>query len=226
MAVAIVQGKVGSNTGNVNVNTTTFDSAAGTGIICGYAIWVLTAGQGTDTISTITDNQGNTGYVLGTASTRAGTVYDNIYVQPFYKIGPIAGVTAVTVTWASAKAGSSYVVLHELGSGVFDQQVQTNGNSSAPVSGTLTVPTGAAAIAAVLIEDGFGGPPKFTAGSGWTILHNNGGGSQEDATEYRSNASGSITGDYTYSSSAGPWVGSMITFIDPAITGVRIGVGT
>ena len=206
--VTIVQVKAGlTNSGNPTA-TASFDSAAGTGIIAGVVVWSLN----NRATPSITDDKGNT-YTIGT-----DTNASDVHSCPFYVLVPITGVVLVTATFSGAV--TARVSLMECTTGFFANQVGATGSSTTTSAGSYVAPAGSAALTGSMVQDGIGGPPAYTVGSGWTILMNDGGGLWEEGSQYRL-ASGSITGDMTVTTT-GPWSNSMITFSPGG--GVRIGV--
>ena len=210
--VTIVQVKAGLTNSGGATATASFDSAAGTGIIAGVVVWA----QNTRTLSSITDDKGNT-YTIGT-----DTNASDVHSCPFYVLVPITGVVLVTATFSGTC--QARVSLMECTTGIFANQVGATGSSTTPSAGSYVASAGSAALTGSIVQDGVGSPPQYTVGGGWTILMNDGGGSWEEGSQYRL-ASGSITGDMTVANT-GPWSNSMITFSPSGSTGVRIPVGT
>jgi hypothetical protein len=170
------------------------------------------------TITGVADVSGNT-YIVSAGSLASedlgggGFCYSQFaYVQ---SLKPFTGSNTVTISFSSGANGSAG--LFELTPGAFDQTVPgTNDNTNTPAAGPITTTVNGCfyIMAGVLVGDGL---PSgwFTAGSGFTLTTEDGGGDVDTADEYMAQATaGAATGTFT-SSFAGftaPNAGSLITF--------------
>jgi hypothetical protein len=165
-------------------------------------------------VTSVTDSRGNSYTLVPASLVSAGPTphYANINTQIAYASDIADGSNTVTVTWSSGVNGG-FVSLLEISPGKFSQASTGTGASNAPSAGTVTTTVnGAFGAATSFIDNGLGSGNAFTAGPGWTMFQNCGGGAASQGSEYQAQAaSGALTGNFTASS--GTWVASMAVFV-------------
>ncbi len=175
---------------------------------------VCTAGA--SSLSSCSDTAGNT-YTVKTSSKASivGTNYSNMYVQVCTANTIAAGANTVTATF-SGNTDATILNLYETTAGQDDQFGPATGTSATPTSASVTTTAnGAFAIAAGLLDDGFGfGNGWFTVGSGWTLDYEKGGGNANGYAESQAQSTlGSLQGTVgsNFSGVTGPWVATIYT---------------
>lgn len=173
------------------------------------------------TITGVTDTATNS-YTISAASmaNQAATHYSNCYTQFAYNLSAASysGTNAVTVVFSGAYIASGSVDIYELTGGQLDQiNAGTNANTNTPTPGSITTSVnGCYSIAIGVLDNGFGfSSAWFTAGSGWTLGSENGGGNLNGVSEHQAQASaGMLTANFgtNFSGTTGPNAGSIITF--------------
>jgi hypothetical protein len=176
----------------------------------------------TATITSVTDTNTNS-WTVSSASlaTVTATHYASCNVQFAYTtLKAFTGTNTVTVNFSSTHPSGSYT-LYELTAGALDQtHTGTNTNTATPTPGAITTASnGCFYISGGILDNGFGfANGWFTAGSGWTLGGELGGGNSNAVDEYQAQtSSGTLTATYTsgFPGTTGPNAGSIITFKIP-----------
>lgn len=213
-------------TSSVNPGGGTSASVAlGSAVTAGNLIAVVAsfASSATPGISSFTDTQGRT-YTIDVGSKLQGgptTNYGQLGVAVGY-VANIAGSAAPTVT-VNFNAGVSAricISVYEMAAAAFDQAVSATGSSATPSAGSITTPVnGCAGVAVMVIDDGGGFGNSITAGAGWTLDGQGGGGSSDAGAESREIATaGAVTGNFGNSGHSGTWYALAATFKPAAPT--------
>ncbi len=216
MSVSIIQNVAGTNNFGAATEFTAFGSnnASGNTIV---ALLYFTPTDGSAPLTpSFSDTKGNSYSIISSTFKNTPGSFSglNIGCLIAYATGIAAGANTVTVTF-SGPSNYAILCLFELSPCTLDK---ATGAISAtvtanPSAGSLSLSgTGEFAAAIAVVDDGVGSPGLFTAGTGWTIQLNNGGGADSEGTEYRVGASGTITGDFVKGS--GNWVAAVAAFSD------------
>lgn len=228
MAVTLVQSVVGTNSFGGASNTATLPNTTSGNILVIGLIWLCGTPNVQPVLSTVADGGTNT-FTIVTASlanldNQGGatlTVYQNgaaaragrIACQFAYATG-ITGKTSHVITGTlNTGTDSMFVSAWELTPGQFDQDSVGLGNSSSMASSSLTPSAnGAFAVAQSILDDNVGAGTGFTAGSGYTLDMNTGGGSWEMGTEHLAQTTAAaLTGAMTHTHTGG-WAANQIIF--------------
>ena len=217
-AVTLVQVRSGSYSGGTTSFTAAFtnNTAGNIGVI--NIFWCSSSAT---TITGVTDTSTNI-YTLSAASlaTVSATHFSNCYSQFAYTVNlkTFTGTNTVTAACSGASICSGTETAYELTAGVLDQTITgTNANTATPTPGSITTGTnGSFFIASGVLDDGYGfSSGWFTAGSGFTLSTENGGGNLNGAVEHQAQTTaGAITASFgsNFGGVTGPNAGSMITF--------------
>lgn len=216
-AVTLVQAVTGTfASATVGLNAAFTNNTVGNIAVVASHVCVT---SGTAALSSVTDTSGNTYTVLaGSLADVTATHYTHCYTQFAYTTTLLAftGTNTVTANYSTNINGS--IGIYELTAGAFDQtSTGTNANTNVPTPGSITTGTnGSFYVASGVLDNGFGfANGWFTAGSGFTLNTENGGGNLNSADEYQAQTSaGAVTGTFgtNFSGTTGPNAGSMITF--------------
>ena len=211
--VTRVQGTYSSSPDSSTANTAfASDNTSGNTII---ACAVFSMDSGTNSISSISDSRNTYTLLSSTLQTRAGaSTVANIYSQCGIATNIGAGSNTVTVTLASA-AKTLRASITEVSAGVLDTSGGGTGDSAFPSAGSVSASTKSLTLAICYLQDGFGfASGWFTAGSGFTLREQFGGGLFDGATQTKESASSeTITASFgsNFSGTTGPWVSSFVT---------------
>lgn len=211
--VTMVQAVAGTNSfGGLTVDKNFASNVTAGNTIILLVQWMMSSG--TNSISSISDSLGNS-YTINAASksTTVPAHATEIGTQIVYATNIFGGNAGnITVTFNSS-CQYSFVSIIEVTPSTFDQSAGATGSGFTPSAGSLTTSqNGSFAAAVMATDDGLGNSNVITAGSGYTLLQNTGGGSFEEGAEYRAQSNaGVIAGDFSVSLT-GTWVASMATF--------------
>ena len=209
-AVTEVQNAPGGN----NFGGTSAGVNFGSNVTAGDTILVTASWvdyTGTPTVTSLVDTLGNTFIAKPANGYTPSTDYAGMEIQEFYVLNSPGGADSFTATWSSS-TGGAYLSAIEISPSVFDQIVQTQGNSFSPSAGSVTTTTNGEFGNASAIQDNAEGFSTFSGGSGWTLWQNGAGGAQNNGQEYQAQSTaGSITGNFS-SPFTGEWAADMILF--------------
>jgi hypothetical protein len=208
--VTLIQGVAGSSNFGGTTATAVFSSnvVAGDRLVVGVQWGSATA----TTISSVTDTQGNV-YTISSASKASATTvnFPNAYTQIAYAVAASSAANTITITFSATSTG--WVNALEISPSSFDQVAAATGSGTAISAGTITtVNNGSFGFAASITDDNAGAGGGWTAGSGWTLFQNTGGGSSEQGAEYiAQSTAGALSGDFAQART-GTWAASFVTF--------------
>jgi hypothetical protein len=216
--VTWLEGTAGSNGFGGTSQSTAFSSNVTTGAtLIGLVQWYMTSANASDTISSVTDTRGNTWNIVSSTLTRQLNTsnYGEVASEIVYATDTAAGADTVTVNWAGATNGD-FLSLMEVTSSTLDRTSNATGTSATPSAGTVTTNQNGEFGAAVSIQDdGQGNGNVYSAGSGWHLQTNTGGGNADEGTESSTQTTaGSLTGNFSVSNPGGStyWAAAMATF--------------
>jgi hypothetical protein len=201
--------------GGITCASVAFSSSdvANNGIIA-VARWNETSS--TNSLTSCTDSENNSYTVLTSSLVVYNTTphYPQIGTEFCVATGIAGGTPAIVTCHFSSSAsyedcnasefsytGGAPSYLYATNTGI----LASPGSISA---GIATAPSNSLAFVSSDIDDGTGSDSNYTAGSGWTLLTQNGAGAYSMGWEEIA-ASGSTSGDIT-SSNAGDWVASLV----------------
>ncbi len=215
--VTLVQSKAPATNNFCGGGSTCVLSSLSSGATAGNTIvacfrWALTSGTGIN-LTSVTDDGSNTYTVVaGTKKTAAGGTQNEIGVQCAWASGVSGGTTTVTGHFSGGTNQNDGTTWEVTPASAVDQSAVATGTMSAgsnpPTAGSVTtVSNGEFAVVMTTIDDSFGGGGVFVAGTGYTLVQNNGGGALDSASEHKAQTSaGAITLDFTCPGNNGVWV--------------------
>jgi hypothetical protein len=213
-SLTLVQAEAG--TGFAGEAAFTSNTTAGDYIIA--CIDFVSASVSGLTISSVSDTQSNTFSLdSSTLKSAATTDYPTIGVECAHTTTTTTAA-ADTVTVTLSGEGASTVQMWEVnpssGTMTLDQANTGTGSGTSPSAGSITPSqTNTFGVAVVAQDDGEGTGSNFTAGSGWTLLGNAGGGDYDSADEYQTlTSASSVTGNFTGINSATTYVAAVANY--------------
>jgi hypothetical protein len=187
------------------------NNTAGNGIIAGTQ-WFETSS--TNHLTSCSDSQSNSYVVLTSSLVTVNTTthYDQIGVE-FCITTAITGGSKATVTchYSSSASYEDCNAAEFSYTGGTPSYTYTTGSSTGsanPSAGSLGGVANSVGFTISGIDNGGGSTTDYTAGSGWTLITQNGGGAHSEAWEYQASSLG-LTGNFTTGSS-GFWVASFV----------------
>jgi len=216
--VTLVQVTKGAGPTSASTVTLSFTSnnTAGNKITVAV-IWTQSTGHSAVTISSCSDSKSNTYTVKSSslATQLTATHFASMNVEVCTADAIAAGANTVSVNFSAAADGCQ-MAIYETTPGSDDQFGPATGNSATPTSASVaTRGTGDFAIAIGLLDNGFGfGSGWFTAGAGWNLDFEKGGGNSNAYTESRTQSSPGVlqgTINSNFSGTTGAWAATIYT---------------
>ena len=172
------------------------------------AKWFMNTGTMTVSVTSTADT--GWGGVSGTLQSITAIRYANVNVQ-LWSTTAAGGADTVTLHHGAAHAGMVLTIYEASSSCTPQAGTGTTGSSTNPSAGSYTPSAnGAFLVAAAAQDDNAGTGTSVTAGTGWTLGFQSGGGSEDSADEYRTQATaGAVTGNFGSSGRSGPWAASV-----------------
>ena len=219
-SLSLVQSKWGGNyqASGCSFSGTDVSCAFGSNTTSGSIIAGCVGWNGSSTgltVSITSDSQGLT-WTIPAASKQVfdtTTHYSEIGTQCFYSSTTGAAAETVVVR-VSSSTFTQDIFLYEIGGGAVYQASSTGtGTSTTQASGSLTPSANNSFIIGMAVADGPGTLNLFTAGSGFTILGQYGGGSFSIGSESQAQGTAAaVTGNFSTGASSVQWATSQIVF--------------
>jgi len=215
-----VQSQPGSNGfGGTSVGTAFGSNMAAGNNAIACAIWLTNSGGGnTGITASFSDSQGKSYSTdSGTRKTTATTNYAEIGVECGHSTqNSTAAANTVTCTFSLSTAADFCWIMEASRAGgtlSLDQALTATNATGSPSAGPITPSQShTLGVALTVNDDGTGSSGNFTAGSGWTIDQNSGGGKSSAASEYEALATtAAVTGNFT-ATNAGTWIASVANY--------------
>lgn len=215
-AVTKVQGPTKGSTGVGSADVAVAYGASVTSgdVLIAMASWQMTTG--TQTVS-VTDALVSTWTSCTVQVSGVGAHYNNLDVQIWTATAASSGADTVTLHHGATHAGM-VLSIYEVTPGTVGPCSGATGNSATPSAGSYTPSAnGAYMIAICNLDDGNGfGSGWFTAGSGWTLGSQFGGGNEDGADEFQAQAAAAaVTGNFgsNFPSFTGAWAASIVSVV-------------
>lgn len=209
---SLVQSAIGTNEfgGNPAVLSFTSDVTAGNLMVVKYN-WVVNPSNPAATIIAFGDTLSNVWTQAAYITAGPTTNYEQIACWIAYAVMASSGGNGFGILTDNAPNGNILSIMEFNGVSILNASATNTATGANPSAGSIASNAGDVAVAAIMEDDGFGIPGSYTAGIGWTLLENDGGGNSAWALEYQVNLpGGTLTGDFT--KSTGTFVATVASF--------------
>ena len=169
--------------------------------------------------ATFSDSQGKTYTTDSGTLERADstTDYTEIGVECGHSTQTSAAAANTVTCHFSSSVGNNWCsiieVSHSGGAVQIDQAKVATGSTANPSAGSITPSiTGTMGFAVIMQDDGSGSGTAFTAGTGWTLFQNTGGGAADEGAEYQAiSGTSSVSGNFT-GAAAHAWAAAVANY--------------